>query len=1058
MMKRFAALAAQATLCGLLLCVAQCTWAQLPPPEQKTMVGARMPALSPDGKRLSFVWRGDVWISDATGGHAIPLTSHEELDAYPIFSPDGRWVAYSSMRNGNWDIYIVPAMGGDSRQMTFSSNAEIATDWSPDGKYLLFATSYDNPNSTLYTLDVVTLRIKKLTEDQDTLARAAWSPDGKNLVFQRYGFPWTRPRYTGSAAAQIWTMDAQTGKRTALTSNDRQNLWPHYLPDNKTIVAVTVGEPTPNAQWLNKPLPRLQDSALRTPNLWAFPASGGKPKQLTHFVGGSVRYPVVSTQSGDTAFEYEKDLYLLRKGAAKPERIVLYGGAGDKLNTVQNETLTGGATEAEISPDGKTFAFGVRGDLWTIPLDKPKTRGADDATRLTDYPGSDRDFVWSPDGKTLYFVSDRENNDRVYSLEVATKTVKPIWSGNQDASSPRLSPDNKWLGFWVSGPVGADSPGGFYVKPTAPDQANVAPKRILALPTAAQGDLAWSPDMKWIAYTRPGIESSGRNLWIMRADGTGSPVNVTRLNSFHGQPFWSPDGKYLFFASDRQGAGLYVLPLKPESAPAEELEMKWEKPKAPVAVDVDFTDTQYRIRKIAGQMPQGDLTVTADGKIFFVSAGDAWTASYDGKEVRKLGTGGGVEHLSVSPDSGKLYLLKSGGLYTYTMVNNILAQVTFVARWNRDVVAERRAAFVEFWRGYNRRFYDPNFHGRDWAGIRARYEPLLDGVGTKDEFATLLNMMIGELEASHSEVGPGARTYAGPTTYNLGIYFDYSYDGPGVRVREVPKRAPGSYEATRIKPGEYIVAVDGKDVTLDENLFTLLNDKGDRDFVLLVNSKPGRDGARTVKYKALTVGEWNDIHYRNRIELAQKMVETESKGQLAYVHIAGMGGTNQDLFEKELYEYAEGKAGVIIDVRNNGGGNISDTLINWLGTKPYGTYFPRDGYPGPAPGRGWKKPIVVLMNDHSYSNAEMFPYGMRAAGLAKLVGTPTPGYVIWTSGWSLVDGTSVRMPGSGVFRADGSPMEDMGEQPDVLVPLTNDDWLAQRDPQLEKAISLLMGK
>lgn len=1057
-MKRLAFLAARVALCGFLLNAAVYADAQLPPPEQRPLTGARMPALSPNGKRIAFVWRGDVWVADSTGGHAVPVTSHEELDAYPVFSPDGNWIAYSSLRNGNWDIYIVPAVGGDSRQMTFSSTAEIVTDWSPDGKYLLFTTSYDHPNSTLYALDVISLRIKKLTEDMDTIGRAACSPDGRNIVWQRYGFPWTRPRYTGSAAAQLWTMDAATGKRTAITSNDRQNLWPHYLPDNKTVVAVTVGEATPNAQWLNKPLPRLQDNALRTPNLWAFPAPGAKPRQLTQFVGGGVRFPAVANKSGDMAFEYDKDLFLMRKGTSKPERIVLYAGAGDKLNNVQNETVTGGANEAEISPDGKTFAFGVRGDLWTIPLEKPKTRGADDALRLTDYPGSDRDFVWSPDNKLLYFISDRENNDRLYSLDVATKTVKPIWTGNQDASGPTISPDKKWLGFWVSGPATPDSPGGFYVKPLAADQANIAPKRILALPTAAQGDISWSPDMKWIAFTRPGMESGGRNIWITRADGTGVPVNVTRLHSYHGMPFWSPDGKFLFFSSDRQGPGLYVLPLKQEAAPADELEVKWEKPKASVTVDIDFTDTQYRIRKIATQQPQSDLTVTADGKIFFVSEGDAWTASYDGKEVKRLATGGGVSQLRVSPDSSKLYMLKSGGLYTFTLNNNALTPTTFIARWDRDVRAERKAAFIEFWRGYNRRFYDPNFHGRDWAAIRARYEPLLDGVGTKDEFAILLNMMIGELEASHSEVGPGPKAFAGPTTYNLGVYFDYSYEGPGIRVRDVPKRAPGSYEATRIKPGEYIVAVDGKDVTLDENLFTVLNDKGDRDFVLLVNSKPSRDGARTVKYKALTQGEWSDIHYRNRIELAQKTVETESRGKLAYVHIAGMGGANQDLFDKELYEYAEGKAGVIIDVRNNGGGNISDTLINWLGTKPYGTYFPRDGYPGPAPGRGWKKPIVVLMNDHSYSNAEMFPYGMRAAGLAKLVGTPTPGYVIWTSGWSLVDGTSARMPGSGVFRADGSPMEDMGEQPDVLVPLTNEDWLAQRDPQLEKAISLLMAK
>ena len=168
-----------------------------------------------------------------------------------------------------------------------------------------------------------------------------------------------------------------------------------------------------------------------------------------------------------------------------------------------------------------------------------------------------------------------------------------------------------------------------------------------------------------------------------------------------------------------------------------------------------------------------------------------------------------------------------------------------------------------------------------------------------------------------------------------------------------------------------------------------------------------------------------------------------------------MGGPNQTTFDREFYEYAEGKQGVIIDVRFNGGGNIADTLLSWLAIKPYGAYLPRDGYVAPAPGRSWDKPIIVLMNEHSMSNAEMFPYFMRATGLAKLVGMATPGYVIWTSGLPLVDGTNARMPGSGVFRKDGSPMEDLGEKPDFTVPLSNEDWLTNRDPQLEKAIELL---
>lgn len=1035
-------------------------FAQLPPPEEKPLVGARMPALSPDGKRLAFVWRGDVWTADANGGRAYPVTSHVELDAYPVFSPDGRYLAFSSVRNNNWDVFVVPATGGTARQMTFSSHGEIATDWSPDGKSLVFSAAYDVPtNPALYALDVNTLRFKKLTEDYKSLSQAQFSPDGGRLVFQRYGFPWTRPRYHGSAAAQLWTLDLASGKRTNLAQNDQQKLWPRFLPDGN-VVCVTAGEPTPNAEWLDKPLPRLVDSAARTPNLWAFDASsGGKGRQLTRFVGGSVRCPAVARRTGDIVFEHEHDLYRLAKGASKPEKITLFAGAGDdKTNQTQREVIAGeGASEAEISPDGKTFAFGLRGDIWTIPVEKAKnSRNADEATRLTDYAGPDHDFFWSKDGRTIFFVSDRAGNDRVFALDVATKAVRPVWTGGEDARAPRVTPDGKLLTFWVRGPVEKEGRGGLYIKALEPDKAGLPVRRVVAVPGAVQGDYAVSPDDKWIAYTRKNAESNGWNVWIAPLDGSRPPANVTRLNAWHAMPRWSPDGKYLFFGSNRDGDGLYVLPLRPEEARADELDAKFEKPTAPVVIAIDWEDTAQRVRKVAAQMPGDDLQLSDQGQIFFVSGGDAWSSSYDGKELKKLTSGGGVESLRAAPDGKTLFFRRNGALFTLKNEGSFpTTAVAFSAAWERDRQAERRAAFNEFWRQYRSRFYDENFHGRDWSAIRARYEPLLGSVATRDEFATLLNMMVGELEASHTEAGPAPNPVPGPVTRNLGVYFDYAYDGPGIRVRGVPKRAPGAYAKTQIKPGEYIVAVDNKDVTLDQNLFKSLNDKGDRDFELLVNDKPTREGARTVKYKALSGAEWSDVHYRNRVERLRKYVEQKSGGRLAYVHIQGMGGPNQTTFERELYEYAEGKAGVLIDVRFNGGGNISDALINWLGTKPYGTYYPRDGYKQPAPDRGWNKPIVVLMNEHSYSNAEMFPNAMKTAGLARLVGMPTPGYVIWTGGLTLVDGTSARMPGSGVFRKNGSPMENQGETPDVRVELTNEDWLAERDPQLDKAIELL---
>ena len=365
--------------------------AQLPiPPPEKPIIGARLPALSPDGKHLAFVYRGDIWVSDASGGRANRLTDHAEYDGYPIFSPDGKWIAFSSMRNGNSDIFVVPALGGTPRQLTFSASAERAHDWSPDGKKLLFAGRRDNPQTaTLYELDLATLKFTKVLEDYKNLGNGAFSPDGTKIAYERIGFPWTRPRYHGSGAAQLWYADTVTGKRVELAgadtdnadNNAKQHLWPKFTADGKGIVCVSVGETTPNSAPLNKTLPKLVDSEARTPNLWYFPLKGGSPKMLTHFIGGQVRAPQVARLSGDMVFEQEYDLYHLAPGAKEPQKIALFCSSDDKSNDQQRLTFNNSDVQnAEMSSDAKQFVFTLRGDLWTTPIDKPKNeRNAEDS-------------------------------------------------------------------------------------------------------------------------------------------------------------------------------------------------------------------------------------------------------------------------------------------------------------------------------------------------------------------------------------------------------------------------------------------------------------------------------------------------------------------------------------------------------------------------------------------------------------------------------------------------------------------------------------------------------
>jgi tricorn protease len=346
-------------------------------------------------------------------------------------------------------------------------------------------------------------------------------------------------------------------------------------------------------------------------------------------------------------------------------------------------------------------------------------------------------------------------------------------------------------------------------------------------------------------------------------------------------------------------------------------------------------------------------------------------------------------------------------------------------------------------------------HGVDWKRLRDRYANRLEGVGTPQEFADLLSMMVGEVNASHSEINAPFRV--GSQTASLGLDFDTTFAGPGLKVSKVREKGPADKPSARITPGEYILSVDGTDVTrLTEDYATLLTDKAGKTVELLVNSKPTKEGARTVKVKPVASGELLNLDYEAEVKKNRERVERLSDGRLAYLHIRGMDQPSLRRFERELYSDSLDKEGLVLDVRGNGGGNTHDALLNILSRRVYAYQQPRDGLRLTEPKRAFQKPIVLLVNEKSASDAEMFPSGFRTLGLGKIVGVTTPGYVIGTYDGTLVNGVSFRLPTWAWYGVDGKNLENLGIVPDITVENTPEDTAAGKDRQLEVAVQTVL--
>jgi tricorn protease len=1012
----------------------------LPAHAQEPIRFARTPDISPDGKLVTFSYLGDIWVVDAIGGVARPVTMHEKHEINPVFSPDGKRIAFSSNRHGSYDVFVVPVQGGRPERLTFDSADDMVNDWSPDGQSILFTSNrgYDfPPRLDLYTVPVAGGKSRRVSAFEGK--EGTFSPDGNFIAYVRGPGTWYRKYYHGSSNDDLWLSHADGTNNRRLTTHPGQDTSPMFAPDGKTLYYVSdvvspPGSPT---------------------NIVRQPLDGGSPPQaVTRHTEDSVRKARISRNGQWIVYECGPDLWLVSTTGGTPRKLVIEAYADDRTNPDRTVTFTTSASEFAVDGKDAAIAFVVHGQIFARMIKSNSNK----ARRLTDSRFNDHSPVWSPDGKKLIFLSDRDGHENIWLLESAdpsgallmlANTYKQTQLTRTDASEQGInfSPDGRRISFLRNGKLLTMNVDGSDVKTIVQDT------RVI--------DYEWSPDSKWIAFAR--LDGSfASEIYIVPAGGpTGTdPIrNVTRYAMFNAGITWSTEGNKLAFLTERRANApqtMYVMSLQKPAVPS-----------APSSSQIDWEDIHLRVFQPANMDVQ-EGAISPDGKrIAFRShqnGDDLWIATVDGKEVTRMTTGNmKPTQITWSKGSSVIFFKDGGGNLRMTSAYAGFGPpqiLPFSAKMTIKRDEEFAEMFDQSWRALNENFYDPNFHGKNWIAIRAKYQPLVKHVALREDFYDLISLMLGELNASHLGI-MGPPSAPEETTADLGLIFDESWRGPGLKVAEIIKRGPADKRGLELQVGDIILSIDRVRVNNELDLAKALNDRADEPVICEVTAAPVFAKIRRLELLAVDRRKIRPLMYDRWVEHNARRVAQMSKGKLGYIHIPSMDDAGLERFVRALYSDNTDKEGIVLDVRFNGGGNTHDQVLNYLGGKEHTFFYQRNGGMGTvltAGDRKWNKPLVLLINNRSYSDAEIFPHAFRTLGLGKLIGQPTGGMVIGTTSIRLIDGSLFRIPRTGVFTIKGINMEREGVTPDYIVDVNPDDLARGIDPQLDKAVSVLQGE
>ncbi len=1004
----------------------------------------RTPDISPDGKQVAFSYLGDIWIVEAIGGVARPVTMHEAHDYAPVFSPDGRQLAFSSNRHGSYDVFVVPIAGGKPKRLTFDSGHDIVTGWTPDGKNVVF----NSTRSTAYPgqQDVYTISIEGGAEKRWNLFEAKeahFAPSGDKLAFVRGPGTWYRRGYKGSSNDDIYiaSTDGATTKR--LTTHTGQDTAPMWSPDGKKLYYVTdAGFNKGCSNIVCQPIDGL--------------VASGASKPVTQHADDMVRRARLSGNGEWIVYECGGDLWVTgTKSAAAPRKLAIEVHADDKSNTSRTTTFTRDATEFALSPDELHAVVVVHGQLFLT-----KVPAGGKSTRLTEHGSADHSVSWSPDGKKLLFASDRTGVEELYILDSDDaehpelikahkfKTTQ-LTKTTEEESAPSFSPKGDRIAFLRGGQL-------WTMKPDATDaKILVGDKKVL--------DYDWSPDGKYLTYAR--LDGSfASEVYIVQADGAAKPVNISRYATFNSDVTWGANK--IAFVSQRRG-NIFAMHVASLQKPAVD--------GAKTTDDIEWDDIHLRVERVSATPTEGG-SISPDGTLVafrsLQGGDDLWVVNSNGTSLGRLTSGNqsprGIKWAKKS--TGTVYFLNGVGELRYTRASfggftgtggpsGDPGQVKFACKLTVDRDEEFAEMFAQAWRSLSDNFYDKEFHGANWKDVRAKYAPLVPHCANREDLYAVISLMLGELNASHLGIS-GRLPVAEEPTADLGLLFDESFAGPGLKIAEVLKRGPADKRGLNLKAGDVITHIDRILLTPKENISKLLNNRvNDAVMITLApTSLADPKSARTVEILGANRTRTSELMYDRWVQKNAEQVDKLSAGKLGYIHIPSMDETGLEAFMRSLYSDNFDKEAIVIDVRNNGGGFTHDMVLNYLVGKDHTRFVQRDGGEGQVLrnfDRKWSKPLTVLINNRSYSDAEIFPHAFRASGLGKVVGQATGGLVIGTGSTRLIDGSQFRIPRIGVFTNKNVNMDKEGVPPDVAVEIGPEDWAKGLDTQIAKSVELL---